>query len=92
MAVTFELPSDIEKSLREELGDLDQAAKEALLVELYRQGKLTQHQLAAALGLSRLATDGLLKRHDAYLDLTAEEVAAESEALRKLRDGHADRR
>ena len=92
MAVTFELPLEIEKSLREELEDLDRAAKEALLVELYRQQKLTQHQLATALDLSRLQTEALLKRHDVYLDLTADEVVAESEALRKLRTDHADRR
>ena len=92
MAVTFELPIEIEKTLREALGDLDLAAKEALLVELYRQERLTQHQLAIALGLSRVQTDALLKRHEVYLDLTAAQVATESKGLRKLRDGHVDRR
>ena len=92
MSVTFELPREIEKSLREQLGDLDRAAKEALLVGLYRQQKLTHHQLSSALGLSRFETDGLLKRHEVFHDLTAEDVARESEGLARLRGEHADRR
>jgi hypothetical protein len=92
MAVSFELPREMEKSLREELGDLDRAAKEALLVELYRQEKLTHRQLSIALGLSRFETDALLKRHDVFYELTAEDVARESEGLRRLRNEHADRR
>jgi hypothetical protein len=69
MAVKFDLPTDIEQRLRRELGDLDHAAKEAALVELYRQQSLTQPQLAHALGLSRDQTDALLKRHGVTEDL-----------------------
>jgi hypothetical protein len=61
-------------------------------VDLYRQEKLTHHQLSSVLGLSRFETDALLKRHEVFYDLTAEDVVRESEGLRKLRDGHADRR
>jgi hypothetical protein len=92
MTISFDLPSEIEMSLRQKLGDIGQAAKEALLVELYRQEKLTHHQLSAALGLSRFETDAVLKQHDVFYELTADDVARESEGLRKLRDGHADRR
>ena len=92
MAVTFELPGEIEKSLREELGDLNQAAKEALLVELYRQERLTDRQLSTALGLSRFQTQALLKRYEVFYDMTARDVARESDGLRKLRGEHADRR
>src|SRR5437899_11886080 len=83
MAVSFELPRDIEKSLREEVGDLGQAAKEALLVELYRQEKLTHHELATALGLSSMETDGVLKRHEVFLEQSAEDVAREADSLRQ---------
>jgi hypothetical protein len=92
MTVSFELPIEIERTLREALGDVGRAAKEALLVDLYRQEKLTHHQLASALGLSRFETDALLKRHEVFYDLTAGDVARESEGLRKLRDHHAGRR
>ena len=92
MAVSFELPLEIEKSLRQEVGDLGQAAKGALLVELYRQEKLTHHELGTALGLSPMETDGVLKKHEVYLEMTADDVIAESEGLRKLRGQHADHR
>lgn len=42
MAVSFQLPTDLEHELRGDLPDLDGEAKEALLVSLYRQGKLSR--------------------------------------------------
>ena len=87
MAITIELPADIEEDLRNRLGDLDAEAKEALAVELYRQRKLTLRQLSKLLGLSRFETDGVLKKHEVYYDLTAEDVAREAEELRRLRLG-----
>ena len=73
MAVTIQLPTDIESDLRRELGDLDQAAKEAMLVELYRQDKLTHHQLSLALGLDRFETDTILKKHNVTEDLPSDD-------------------
>jgi len=85
MAVSFDLPTDIEEFLRRELGNLDEAAKEAALVELYRQDKLTHHQLSQALGLSRLDADGVLKKHNVTEDLlTVEELERQVEDLRRL--------
>ena len=92
MAVSFELPRNIEKSLREEVGDLGQAAKEALLVELYRQHKLTQDQLAEALGISWYESEGVLKRHEVFHEIIVEDVVRESEAIRQLREKDARRR
>jgi hypothetical protein len=40
--ITFELPAAIEQQLRGRWADFDAVAKEAALVELYRQGKLTR--------------------------------------------------
>ena len=51
--VSFQLPDDVEQQLRRELGDLDAVAKEAALVELYRQGQLSHGKLAEGLGISR---------------------------------------
>jgi predicted HTH domain antitoxin len=82
MAVSFELPTEIEKSLRKEFGDLDRAAKEAALVELYRQHKLTHYELSQSLGLSRFETEALLKKHGVNYDMTLEDVRRESESLR----------
>ncbi|MGA2441544.1 MAG: UPF0175 family protein [Tepidisphaeraceae bacterium] len=85
MALTIQLPSELEEALRREFGDLDQAAKEALLVELYRQDKLTQYEVSQALGLERFETDALLKKHNVTEDLpTAEELAEDLRRLTQL--------
>ena len=69
MSVRFQLPDDIEQQLRHDLTNLNQVAKEVALVELYRQAKITHHQLATALGLERFETVDLLKRHNVTEDL-----------------------
>jgi hypothetical protein len=84
MTVSFDLPDGIEKQLRAAVGDLDATAKEAALVELYRQAKLTHHQLGAALGLDRIETDALLKRHGVTEDLVT--LAELDEQLAGLRE------
>ena len=85
MTVSFQLPSTIEEQLRKELVDLDQVAKEAALVELYRQEKLTHHELTTALGLDRFETESLLKRHGVTEDcVTAEELDKQLTELRRL--------
>lgn len=85
MAVTFDLPNDIEQSLRRDVGDLEHAAKEGALVELYRQDKITQHDLSRALGISRLETEAVLKRHNVTEDLpTNEEYNAALARLQSL--------
>jgi predicted HTH domain antitoxin len=82
MALIIQLPSELEQTLRREFGDLDQAAKEAFLVQLYRQDKITQYELSQALGFERFETDALLKKHNVTEDLpTAEELADD---LRRL--------
>lgn len=78
MSLCIELPPEIEVSLRGRLANLDQAAKEACLVEFYRQGQLTHRQLAESLGLDRYSTDGLLKRHGVGYDQSAEELAKQA--------------
>lgn len=83
MAVIFELPIELEKSLRLELGDLNVAAKEATLVELYRQEKLTQHELAVALGIDRLEAEAVLKKHNVTEDLPT--MTEYNAALSRLR-------
>ena len=78
MNVSFDLPQDIEEQVRREGADLNSEARETYLVELYRQERITQHQLAEALGLSRLETDGVLKRHRVSSGVTAEEMRAQA--------------
>jgi hypothetical protein len=82
MTVSFDLPSDIENTLRGHGLDPAQALKEAALVELYRRSEIAHHQLADAMGLTRLETEALLKRHDVPLDQTVDDLLSELESLR----------
>ena len=85
MAIRIELPSAIEEKLRADIGDLAVAGKEAMLVELYRQGRISHGELAESLGLSRYETDGVLKRHNVTEDLLASRELDEQVAgLRNL--------
>ena len=85
--VSFQLPDNVEQQLRRQLGDLDAAAKEAALVELYRQGQLSHGKLAEGLGISRYETDAVLKRHNVTEDLlTREEFDQQASGLRNLLD------
>lgn len=86
MPVSFQLPTDLEQNLRHNLNDLDAVAKEALLVSLYRQGKLTHHALSQTLGLDRFETENLLHKHNVTEDLgTVEEHLAEIRSVEELR-------
>jgi hypothetical protein len=85
MSVRFELPQDIEHELRSNVADLSGEAREAFLVELYRQERITHHQLTKALGLTRIETDGVLKRYKVSPGPTLEELRAEIGSLRDAR-------
>jgi len=85
VSISFELPVAVEEQLRRDHADLDVVAKEAALVELYRQGRITQHQLGLSLDKSRFEVEELLKRHKVTEDLdTAEQVAEQITILRRL--------
>ncbi len=85
MTISFEIPQDLAQALRTNGLDLNQEAKEAYLVELYRQEQITHHQLTEALGLSRYETDGVLKRHKVSPNVTAAEMRAQAVALKDVR-------
>jgi predicted HTH domain antitoxin len=86
MAVSFQLPTDLERELRSGLRDLDAEAKEALLVSLYRQGKMSHLALSKALGLDRFETEEVLCKHNVTEDLGAvEDYLSDAATLAKLR-------
>ena len=85
MAVTIQLPPDVEQRLRAETPDLDSEAKEAMLIELYRRERLTHYELSQSLGLDRFETDAVLKKHNVTEDLpTPEELEEDLRIARQL--------
>jgi len=85
MSVTLKFPRDIEAKLREENPDLDSDAKEACAVELFRQGRLNHFQLSRVLGVDRVETDAVLKRHRVEeQSLSSTDVESDRDTLRKV--------
>lgn len=85
MTIHFEIPAEIEDQVRSGKIDLNDKAREALLVELYREDQITHGQLGRALGLDAYETDGVLKRYGVGLDLSGEEMREEARSLRLAR-------
>lgn len=82
MAVSFELPAEVEQLLRDQLGDLNQAAKEAFLLDSFRRGIISHYELSQSLGLDRFETDAFLKKHGVLEgSLTSEDLELQRQAL-----------
>ena len=84
MAVTIELPPNVESRLRAELANLDDVAKLGLAVEAFRNGKLSVGQFAELLGINQYAADGILKERGILFADNEDELTAEREALERL--------
>jgi predicted HTH domain antitoxin len=86
MAVSFQLPLDLEQNLRHDFTNLNREAKEAFLVTLYRQGKLSHLALSQALSLDRFETEELLHKHNVTEDLgTLGDYLKDARTLEKVR-------
>jgi len=72
--VSFERPEDIER-------DLGQAAKEAFLVQCYRDGRLSVGQVAEILGRGVMATQDWLAERGAPLTYTLEHLEEDRKSL-----------
>jgi predicted HTH domain antitoxin len=83
MQITLDLPDDIAQQLAPGR-DLARAALEALVLEAIREHRLTEHQAASLLDLSRYELDGFLKQHEVWLDYSIEELQRERELGERL--------
>lgn len=83
MAITFELPEHIEKNLREEFGDLNQAAKEAFLVQSYRESRLSVGDIAQILDIGVLETEQWLGERGVPLNYTVDDFHDDCASLAK---------
>jgi hypothetical protein len=86
MNLAIPIPEDLEQKLRPKTPDLDATAREAVLVALFRQGRLTHKQFSQALGLDRWQAEAVLKTHNVTEDLpTIEEIREQVQLSRNLR-------
>jgi predicted HTH domain antitoxin len=84
MEFTLCIPDDLARSLVGAHGDLSRRALEALAVDGYREGALTQFQVSQLLSLSRVETEDFLARHVDLYDYDPAELDREAQALEKL--------
>ena len=85
MQVTVDLPDDISRALERRWLDVNRQSLEAIAVEGYRTGALTETQVRRLLGLeSRFAVHALLKEHRVPLQYTSLDVDEDIAANREL--------
>jgi predicted HTH domain antitoxin len=82
--VQIDIPKQAEDALRSEWGDLEQAAKEALLIESYRAGKITVGFLAEQLGVSRWEAESWLGSRGVHWNYSLEDLEADRKTLAAL--------
>jgi len=85
MTISFQLEGDLEEHLRRDLGDLSLVARDALLIEAYRQGKLSIGRLAQTLGMGVIEADQWLAERGVPLNYTYEDFQADVQTLEQLR-------
>lgn len=86
MEITIRIPDELARSLAGAGGDLSRRALEALAIDGYRQGSLTQFQVGQLLSLSRIETEDFLARHVDLYDYDPAELDREAQVLEKLSD------
>ena len=85
MQVTLDLPDDISEALQGRWLDLAKQALEAIAVEGYRTGALTESQVRRLLGLeSRFEVHAILKNHRVPLQYTESDLEDDLAAHREI--------
>lgn len=85
MQVTLNLPDDISAALEGRWRDVPRQALEALAVEAYRTGALSENQVRRLLGLeSRFQVHALLKEHRVPLRYTEADLENDLAGHREL--------
>ena len=84
MSVSFELPREVEHHLQVALGDLGQAAKEALLINAYRHGQISIGRLAETLGMGVIAAQQWLADQRVPINYSVEDFEADCRTLERL--------
>ena len=78
MRIWLDLPDALGDRVAAPGQDLSEAAFHALVIDTYRMGRLTEHELREVLDLpTRDAVDGFLKAHGVPLDYSVEDLAEE---------------
>jgi predicted HTH domain antitoxin len=84
MSLVIDITPETERLLQAEWGDLNKAAREALIIESYRQGKLSLGQCSEIFGMSLLDTEAFFHSRGVDLPLTEEDISRDQERLERM--------
>jgi len=89
MHISFDLPADVEQQLAASFEDLERAAKEAFVVEGYRQRKFGIATVRRALGFeTRWDAEQWLAQRNVPTNYTPEDLEADRQTLDRLLGGN----
>jgi hypothetical protein len=86
MDVCINVPDDVVTQMQARWNDLPRSALEALAIEAYRTGVITEVEVQRMLDLpSRWDADRFLKASQAYIDYSEADLEQDIDAIRKTR-------
>lgn len=85
MTISFHLEDELQKQLTRDMGDLNTAAREALLIQAYRMGTLSIGRLASVLGVAVVDADAWLAERGVSTNYSAADFDTDLQTLRGLR-------
>jgi len=92
MEITIQIPEDLARSLLQEGGDLSRRTLEALAIDGYRSGELTEEQVRKILGFgTRMQVHDFLKEHHVYLNYGPEDLEQDMQTLRQVHEKESAR-
>ena len=85
MQMSIELPEDVSRALQQRWGDLPKRTLEALAIEGYKSGALTESQVRRMLGFeTRMEVHAFLKDAGVSLDYTKADLEEDLDTHRRL--------
>ena len=92
MEITIHIPEDLARSLGQEGDDLSRLTLEALAIDGYRSGALTEEQVRRILGFgTRMQVHEFLKEHHVYLNYGPEDLEQDMQTLRQVHEKESAR-
>jgi hypothetical protein len=87
MNVQLQIPDDVARVIQSQQPDLSRAALEALAIEGYRAGRLSEAQVRRMLAFgTRMQVHAFLKAHNVYLNYSIQELENDLESLKHFEE------
>lgn len=84
MQITIDIPDEYIQRLEPNLANLSQRIRETLVIEAYKDQRLTSAEVGRILNLNRFEVDAFLKQHQAYWPYTIADFNQDLETLQRL--------